>query len=157
KEKVIKNDGTSLFYTYDPLGRLETYISCDHSLDYRYHYNLRNQILHVEDHSQQAHSHFTYDARGRLVSETLSTGISIHYAYDMLDRVIRLTLPDSSEVHYTFDAVNLKKIDRNQNQVCLYTHRYDTFDLAGLNLKSTAINQQENTARYDLQKRPLAI
>ena len=157
KEKVIKSDGKILSYTYDSLGRLEKQFSSDRSIDYIYHYNLRHQVLQIEDRKQQTLSHFQYDARGRLLKETLSTGISITYAYDLLDRVIGLTLPDASQIGYSYDALNLRKIERIKNQQLLYTHTYDAFDLAGLNLKSKAINQQENLFCYDLQKRPLSI
>lgn len=157
KEKIIKSDGKSLSYTYDPLGRLETQTSSDHSIDYVYHYNLRHQVVQVEDRNGQAHSYLQYDARGRLLKEILATGVSINYAYDMLGRVTSLTLPDASQIAYFYDALNLKQIKRIKNQQCLYVHNYDAFDLAGLNLKSIAINQQENLFRYDLQKRPLSI
>lgn len=157
KEKVIKSDGVTLSFTYDPLGRLKTHTSSDYSIDTIYQYNLRHQVLQVEDRTRQVFSDFQYDERGRLLNETLSTDISIAYAYDLLDRVIALTLPDASQIAYSYDALNLKQIDRIKNQQCLYSHRYDVFDLAGLNLKSIAINQQDHLFRYDLQKRPLSI
>ncbi len=157
KESLIKNEGTSLFYTYDALGRLQTYTSSDHSIDYVYHYNPRNQILTVEDRIQHQYSFFEYDQRGRLLTETLSTGLSLIYEYDELDRVRCLTLPDASQIAYTYDAMNLKEVKRVKNQQHLYTHLYDTFDLAGLPLKSTTIYQQEHTSLYDRQKRPIAL
>jgi RHS repeat-associated protein len=157
KESLIKNDGTTLFYTYDPLGRLKTYTSSDHSIDYAYHYNLRHQILAVEDHMHHHRSQFEYDPRGRLLIETLSTGLSLTYEYDVLDRVINLILPEGSHIAYTYDAMHLKEVRRYKNQQHLYTHCYDTFDLAGLLLKATTIHQQEQASLYDLQKRPIAI
>lgn len=157
KESVTKSDGTVLFYTYDPLGRLQTHRSGDGSIDYRYTYNLRHQILHVEDRINNAHLFFEYDLRGRLSTERLASGLSMHYNYDHLDRVVDLTLPDQSQVFYSYDAMHLKQIDRQKNQQSVYTHRYDTFDRSGLNLKSTAINQQETLFRFDLHKRAQAL
>ena len=157
KEKILKGDGICLFSTYDPLGRLETYSSSDHSIHYRYQYNARHQIVHIEDSIQNTHSYFHYDARGRLITETLSTGLSMNYIYDLLDRVTNLTLPDSSQVLYKYDALNIKQIERYKQQQMLYRHCYDAFDLAGLTLRSTDIHQQTSSINYDVHKHPLAV
>lgn len=156
KKRVIKSGGTIVRYSYDGLGRLITQRSNDHSISYCYTYNANHQILKVEDLIQKTSSEFTYDARGRLLTEKLANEIPISYEYDLLDRVTALILPDSSRIHYRYDAANLKEIERIKGQKSLYTHRYNAFDLAGLNLKATAIHQQEIAYAYDLLKRPLA-
>lgn len=157
KEKVTKSDGIELFYSYDPLGRLKTHTSSDHSIDYLYHYNLRHQIVEVDDCVQNSHSYFVYDELGRLMGETLSNGLTIQYDYDQLDRVKGLTFPDQSRVAYSYDALNLRQVDRYQKNTLLYTHRYEAFDQAGLNLKSIAINQHPLLFQYDRHKRPFSI
>jgi len=155
KAEVIKNDGTILFHTYDPLGRLKAFYSSDRSIDYRYQYNNRHQVLSVEDNIQKTSSQFRYDERGNLATEILSTGIQIHYIYDQLDRVARLMLPESTQIDYKYDALNVRQITRQKNGETLYAHCYDVDDLSGLNLKETTINALENIYTFDLLKRPL--
>ena len=74
-----------------------------------------------------------------------------------LDRVKKLILPDTSQVLYQYSALHLQKIQRIKNQTLIYTHTYNAFDLAGLNLKETTINGKELTYTYDLLKRPTSL
>ena len=79
KEVVVKPDGTSLHYSYDPLGRLQSYSSSDQTISYQFSYNKQHHVTHVEDLIQKNSSHFDYDTRGRLLNERLANGITIGY------------------------------------------------------------------------------
>jgi RHS repeat-associated protein len=158
KKSTQKGDGTLLNYSYDALGRLENYAAgCDPAQRFSYHYiyNRRNQPLKVEDQLNGIASEFDYDPRGRLLTETLTTGIAISYEYDLLDRVSAIILPDLSRIEYDYDAANLKQVGRYLGQNLLYAHRYESHDLAGLNVKSLSIDGQTTSRSYDLLKRPL--
>ena len=74
-----------------------------------------------------------------------------------LTGITSLILPDQSRINYQYDSANLTLVEKVKNQKIQYMHRYDTFDLTGLNLKATSIDQKENHYTYDLSKRPLVI
>lgn len=157
KASVNKSNGVVINFSYDALGRLESYASSDQSISYRYQYDQRNEVLKVDDLIKGGSSNFEYDLKGRLTTETLSNGLALSYEYDLLNRVKKLILPDSSSIVYRFDPLNLKQIDRIKNSKVLYTHHYDVFDLSGLNLKARAIDGKELHYRYDKNKRPLSF
>ncbi len=157
KKSVTKPNGIVLNFEYDALGRLSHYYSSDKSLAYKYAYNERNDIVRVDDLILKTASEFEYDLRGRLLTEQLANGVPISYEYDLLDRAICLKLPDHNSVQYHYDAVNLKEIRRYKKNELLYTHHYEIYDTAGLNLRSNTINQSKITYTYDRFKRPISV
>lgn len=157
KEKVIKPDGIQLDYTYDALGRVASYTSSEGTVAYHYLYDARHQPLQVKDGIQNTTHSFKYDLKGRLITEALANGVEISYEYDLLDRVTALILPADNRITYQYDAAHLRQVSRFKQQEQLYTHCYDLFDLAGLNLQATTLHQQTCTATYDRCKRPLAM
>ncbi len=155
KELTVKPDGSLLHERYDALGRLVSQEASDHSLHYTYTYNQRHQPVTVFDAINQTHSHFSYDARGRLLKEVLSNDLSLSYEYDGLDRAKSVVLPDGSRIAYRYDAANLREVERIKGGHTLYLHRYETFDLAGLPLKMTRPDQQVVNYLYDSSKRAI--
>lgn len=155
KERVLKPDGTILYYTYDALGRLDTYRSDDQTLSYNYTYNNRNQVVKVNDLIHQAVSSLSYDAKGRMIKESLSNGLSIIYLYDLLDRVISIQLPNNNLIAYEYNECYLKHIKRYKNKKLVYTHSYEHHDLAGQNLSAKTIDKRKIHYAYDLSKRLL--
>lgn len=156
KSKIIKGDGTHLTYSYDALGRVESYWSNDQTIYYGFIYNQRHQPLIVKDYRQDVQSEFEYDDKGRLIREKLPTNAGVSYEYDSLDRVTALILPDASRVEYLYDAICLKEVQRTKNDTVLYTHKYETYDQAGLLLKETTINGQASLHTYDVCKRSVS-
>ncbi|CUI16927.1 putative rhs family protein [Candidatus Protochlamydia naegleriophila] len=153
KELTVKPDGSLLHERYDALGRLVSQEASDRSIHYIYTYNQRHQPVDVFDAIHQAHSSFSYDARGRLLQEVLSNGLSLAYEYDGLDRAKSIILPDGSRIAYLYDAANLREVERLKKGRSLYVHRYEAFDLAGLPLKMTRPDQQVVNYLYDSSKR----
>lgn len=153
KERVTKPDGIVINFQYDALGRLESYASSNHSVSYKYTYDLSNQIVRVDDLIHNTYTALEYDDLGRLIKERLANQAQLSYSYDLLDRVKVLSLPDQSTVVYDYDAANLKRIQRWKDQQLLYTHEYQTFDRAGLNLKAISIDKQNLSFTYDCSKR----
>ena len=108
----VKPDGTCLYYTYDTLGRLQHLTSSDHTIAYRYAYDLNDNIIEVQDLIHHITQTRIYDRWNRLIEETLSPFMTIRYLYDTLDRVVHMLLPDGSFVNYTYDAFHLRKMER---------------------------------------------
>ncbi|MBA2726856.1 MAG: RHS repeat protein [Parachlamydiaceae bacterium] len=156
KEKTLKPNGIYLLNEYDVLGRLSTYKSSDETLFYCYAYDVKDHLINVQDHIQCSTTKRAYDSFGRLVKETLGNGQILSYSYDQLDRFLSLTLPDHSTVHYQHNAQYLTSVERHNDNVLLYTHTYDGYDLAG-NVASERLIGQAGpiTYEYDLLQRTI--
>lgn len=126
--ELQRPDGTTLTYTYDPLGRI-SHRTGPH-LDDRYTYDPNDNIIAV--YSLSGTTTRSYDNNNRLISETLGNGLRLGYRYDCQGRRTRLILPDHSSVAYTFDAGHLRTVTRlTSEQTPLYTHHYISYDLDG--------------------------
>lgn len=142
KERVIKPDGTLLFYTYDALGRLQHLTASDQSIDYTYTYNARHQIESIFDAKTQTTTRYDYYKNGWLKQEAQGTGLSLTYIYDRMGRPTEVKLPDHSSLTYHYNAAFLKAVSRNE-----YTHTYQQHDLSGKLLSAQLIGQA-GSARY---------
>ncbi|MBS3903791.1 MAG: hypothetical protein KGZ39_00510 [Simkania sp.] len=126
---ICKPDGVLISMKYDPLGRCISKKSSDGTIDYRYHYNLLDEVLSIEDRVHQLTSYRDYDSWGRLIAETLATGIGTQVSYDTLGRRSTFILPDESSIVYRYDHTYLREVARidGEGKEC-YTHRYSTYD-----------------------------
>lgn len=158
KEKVVKPNGTELYYTYDALGRLKTLKSSDGTIDYDYTYNLRHQVQQVIDHRNQHITTRVYDNEGKLKEEILGNTLSLSYDYDRLGRMTKLTLPDHSSTVYLYNAAYLKKIQRYKHDQLVYEHNQIKHDLSGNLIQSRLIgNAGQIHTSYDSLGRIKAI
>ena len=71
KISKVKPDGTSINFTYDTLGRLQTIKSTDESIDYTFFYNRNDELEYVKDHKHHMDTERKYNRFGELKSETL--------------------------------------------------------------------------------------
>lgn len=158
KSETVKPDGTRLYYDYDQLGRLASIRASDSSLHYTYKYDGQDNPIEVTDELNSTKTTRSYDKNQKMESETLGSGVKIRYEYDPLDRPILVTFPDDSRVRYEYDAMNLNKIHRiNAADDLVYSHTYDSYDLAGNLSKATlAGNAGSETVKYDLLSRVVA-
>ncbi len=158
KVQTLKPDGCSLFYTYDPLQRVQSLTSSDQSLSYRYAYNRRHQLTQVEDCKAQTVQACRYDENGQLIEERFNHGLSMDYRYDRMGRLTALSLPDQSTVEYKYDAFHLRQVDRSSKGALLYTHRYSAYDPSSLLLQERLIGLSgEVNYTYDPAGRPKEI
>lgn len=133
KACTIKPDGTQLFCTYDQLGRLLDHSSSDKSFFHRYTYDIRGNVIYVEDQINNRGAIRHYDNDNRLIEETLANGLIVNYSYDAMNRPVSITLFDRSGIQYTYRADKMKEIQRcDQNGIPIFTHTYEMYDLQGL-------------------------
>lgn len=150
KEKLIKSDGTTLNYTYDPIGRLHTLISSDATVSYRYHYDLNNNTIQIEDTINASSTLRTYDQHNHMKSETLAHGLSLKYNYDNLGRTSKVILPDATGISYNYRASLLETITRvNASERPFYAHKYTRHDQSGNILEATYANNLKMKYTYD--------
>lgn len=96
-------DGSNIHYTYDQAHRLTTREYPDGSSK-QYTYDAAGQILSVSDPNTSISR--TYDALGRIITETTIEGTQSHtttYAYDDLNRSLSITYPSGRTVSYSYD------------------------------------------------------
>lgn len=151
-ESLTKPNGTIITYEYDDLGRNCRLYSSDKTVDYSYEYNLNNQIILATDNTLNIFTKRTLDGKGRLLKETLASGLEISKEYDPLGRETLLLLPDHSSIEYVYDAFYLRYVKRlSEYQDLLYSHHYKTYDLSE-NLIEEIFFQEKvlRTYSYDL-------
>ena len=129
KKDTTLADGTTLTYTYDSLGRLETYSASDNSFSYRYSYDKNHNLIEAKDTLHHTDTTRKYDLHNQIVSETLANGLSLQYRYDALGRLSHVDLPDATGIDYSYDAGHLRSVKRISEQP--YEHRYTRYDLSG--------------------------
>jgi len=132
KSQVIKPDGITLSYTYDPLGNLQTITSSDNTISYVCQYDKMGRLLSAQDTLTGLETARILDARGRLLTEKLANGLCLQNQYDFQGRRTELVLPDSSSISYVYDPYSLREVQRKDvSGFTLYTHLYSEYDLAG--------------------------
>lgn len=144
KVETIKNDGISLFTTYNEQGLIQSYSSSDQSFSYEYTYNKLLKPIEIKDKILHSSNILSYNLFGELVHETLNNGLSLEYSYNSQGKLSQLTLPDQTTVEYRYEGDYLKTVTRGA-----FTHRYDTFNLAGQCTQVTLPSSQIVTASYD--------
>lgn len=155
KVKQSKPDGVQILYSYDTFGRLSTFSSSDDSFSYRYQYNRHHQITSVDDLKAENTTIRTYDSMGRMVSETLSNGLTMEYGFDRLSRPKHVQLPDGTGIDYVYDAMFLRAVNRVKEGIEVYSHLYQVYDPSGALLKTLQPYQSQSAAfKYDLLRRP---
>ncbi len=154
KDTVTLADGTALYHSYDPLGRLQRYFTSDHSVDYTYKYDLNGNLLTACDALTQTETKRCYDDQNRMISEKLANGLALAYQYDGLDRPIEILLPDGTGIKYLYDACHLKRVSRVSKRS--YEHHYTTYDLSGALLEEVS-PAGKFSYQHDLLSRPRAV
>ena len=132
KTKTEKFDGIIIAYKHDALGRVSEIFSSDKTIDYRYTYDLNDNVINITDKINNVTTSKKYDCYNFLVQETLGNGQSFVYTNDLMGRILNVTLSDGTGISYDYDGIQLKSISRvNENGGCLYQHGYDEYDLNG--------------------------
>ena len=114
-------------YTYDDAGNLVTYVAPDRdngNVTEQYQYNTDHLLTKTIDFNLHAARTSTYDASGRLLTDTDALGNVTSYAYDIPNHKTTTTYPDMGVVTDTFDDRGLLLSHKDQlNRIT--THVYD--------------------------------
>lgn len=126
----ILPDGVTLSYKYDPFGFLRELQSSDEQIHHSFKYNALGHLNYAGDENNFFSREI--DPFGNVVQEKFSNGAVLDKEYDRFDRLTRLKVHGLGEISYSYDPLFLKAVTRYSN-TCeeLYTHRYETYDLAG--------------------------
>ncbi len=153
---LIKNDGSSLNYTYDGLGRRISLKSSDGTLSYSYSYDKNDNMLSAKDEISHTAISRTYNDFNELVNDTLPYTHTFKYAYDLLGNIGEVTLPDQSKICY--DRLGHKLLSVIRKSALSYKHTYTSYD-ESLNPTSVLLAADAGSLRvdYDLLARPLNI
>ncbi|MES2344555.1 MAG: RHS repeat-associated core domain-containing protein, partial [Chlamydiota bacterium] len=155
RKTITKPDGVILFYTYDPLSRLETITSSARNINYLYHYDTNTaQPTSVDDLISNTTTILSYDPFGNVLQETLANGLTLTSTYDTRGRRKSLTLPDHSLIIYDYTANHLYSVSKyTPNEQLDYTHTYTHYDKSGP-LRSAELVGNLGTIHYSID--PLA-
>jgi len=123
-------DGSTTTYAYTPSGRVKT----------------------ITD--SQGTIANTYDNRGRLKSQTTSTGsvtVTLSYSYDAVGNIVEIVTPQTS-ITKTYDALNRLKTVTDSSGVITYS-----YDAIGRNTTIDYSNGMQTTYEYDSRNRIINI
>ncbi len=138
KESLTKPDGVVITFEHDDFNRMVALRASDGSIDDRYTYDLMNNPLEVLNGVTSAKTLRTFDSCGRVVTETLQTGITTKFDYEYDGAIRTFTLPDRSSVEYAYKAGFLTEAIRKDSMGnALYAHKIDSYDLMGRVIKET--------------------
>lgn len=142
RASTIKPDGVILNSKYDALDREISLTSSDGTVHYEYQYDKLSRPTCVEDYITGKKTYRSYDARGNIIKEQLSNGLTVERAYDTEGRIASLTLPDNSSVRYLHGALYLEKVIRvDAAGKIAYEHSYNEYSQKGKLLQQTAIGK----------------
>lgn len=128
-KKTDRNNNT-ITYTYTPGRKLET-VTYPNGATVSFKYDKADDLREMRD--QLGTTSYTYDAAGRLATQTDPHGFTVGYTYDAAGNLSELTYPGGKKVIYTYDELNrLKtvKIDwLSSKPVATYTWKDKEIDL----------------------------
>lgn len=141
--KVTKNrDGSEWIEILDPLGRIIEIFSSDGKVHQRLSYNGNGQLVQAVDEIARTSLERVYDAKGRLISETLPTGLKMGFEYDQIGRKKRILLPDDSSILFRYTPSRLRDVERlSAAGNLLYKHSFFDYDATGFPRKQKLIGE----------------
>jgi RHS repeat-associated protein len=148
----LQPNGNELHFSYDALGRMASLASNDQTIDYHYGYDVRDNVIEVNDRVQGTTTERTYDLANRMVSERLSNGLSLQYDYDTAGRLTTLTLPDETVVSYSYRGKFLHSVSNGT-----FTHIYEERNLSGKVIRESTIFNGERVTTYSPLGQMLSI
>ena len=97
-------DGNEAGFTYNPLGKVETYTDKEgQTVHFTYDKMWNISSVTAPDQGRQE---YIYDSNNRLVKQTLPMGGVVTYAYDAAGNRTEMTDPAGNTTRYCYDAVN---------------------------------------------------
>jgi len=117
--EFTKQNGTTLFTTFDAMGRPLSQRSSDETIHHTFTYTTFETPIIIDDHVNGTQTTRTLDPFGRIESETLASGHHLSCMWNAYGQRTSLTLPNKQTITYTHDAHFLRSITYGP-----FTHRY---------------------------------
>ncbi len=149
---VTKPSAIFLTYTYDDLGFLFSLTSSDLAIRYIYEHDKLGRLKKATDLNTMASTEREYDAKGRLLTETLPSGLSFSSKYDAQGRRWEFTIPDGSIATYAYGPVFLDSISYADQKAA-----YGQYDLSGRSRETRLPNGVILNTAYDLLGRETSL
>lgn len=108
-------------YTYNTAGQLQTVTNAKGEVT-TLEYDSSGYLKKVYNAAGQTQHSYSYDAVGRIATETDSEGYVLGYAYDNLDRLLSTTYPDTTVRSQTWDKLDIATQTDRQNRTTVYAH-----------------------------------
>ena len=118
--QITKPNGVVFTHIYDSLGSLKELISSDGTINYRYTYDLNDNLIKVEDIIQNTTTERSYDTLDRLIFEKQATGFEISYKYDSQNRLKEMQF-QGEKITYSYSPSSLISSSRYKDGNLLYT------------------------------------
>ncbi len=149
---VLSPKGTTTAYAYDNGGRLKSVSYSDGTSGATYTRDAAGQVTSITD--AGGTRSFTYDDRGRILTEEHNLTDRITYTYDLAGRATRRQYPGGADITYSYDSDGrLVSIMPNAVDTAI-TYAYDA---NGNLLTSNLPNNLQEVVTYDLANRPATI
>jgi RHS repeat-associated protein len=147
--ETTKPNGTTLTYSYTPLGFLDSLRSSDGTVAYQYRNDRLGRQTHATDLRTGQTTEKQYTPHGDLLQERLASGYTIRADYDSRGRRQALFLPDGSSIQYGHDALYLRTVIRlNAQGSQLYQHRFIRYAQNGALLEEELIGKLGSAQRH---------
>lgn len=139
--------GEKTSVTYDAENRVTAIDFIGNSdIFYRYQYDLSGNLINA--YNQDASSVFTYDAIGRLLSET-TNGVETSYEYDIANNNVEITYPSGKRIKEQYDVrTRLNSIVENENVIASFV-----YDNSNALISRTYANGLTTSFSYDAKGR----
>lgn len=149
---------STLYYSYNPLGFLETLKSSDGSIDHVFKYNRLGNLLTASDSIKKLTVQREVDASGNVLREAFSTGVCIEKTYDQFDRPCSLKINGNDVVNYQYDPLYMRQVSRIDEGKLRYKHAYTQYDLNGNPTSEELLNNLGTlSSHYDLCGRLISL
>jgi RHS repeat-associated protein len=113
--------GETTNYMYNARGQL-TSITDPLNETTSYTYNGNGYLMAVTNALGHVQHSYTYDAYGRVATDTDSQGYTRSYAYDALDRLTQITYPDATTTKYMWNKLDIASVTDRQGNTTSYVY-----------------------------------
>jgi RHS repeat-associated protein len=136
--------GQTTTYAYNPAGQLVGVTDALGGVT-QYEYDPRGYLTEIVNADDQLATRYSYDAFGRVATQTDSEGYTLSFTYDALDRLIQKSYPDGTSERYTYKNWDLAAVTDRLGNATAYAYDADR------NLISTtdALGQKTTRTYYE--------
>lgn len=158
--RAIQPNGKTLHYEYDDVGNLIQFSAQDGSINYRYYYDDLSRMVRADDVIQGYSIFRRYNDFNEVIEEAGGPGnLAIRSTFDLAGRRVGLILPDSSGVSYSYEGALLSSIQRfDAKRKMMYQHRYEYEPTVGKLSRQQLIGSLGSIDyHWDSKNRPVEI
>jgi len=133
-------DSTSISYTYDKLGYLQTVRSTNGTIDHYFEHDNLGHVLTAEDKKNHITIERDVNCFGNITKEQFSAGLTLEKKYDDFQRPLQIVISGRT-INYTYDPLYLRNVTvKDANTKKTFTHKYESYDLDGNLLTEKLLN-----------------